>query len=104
IGLLITLITQAVLAVVSNRWKGTIAYMIALPVAALGGIGVTLLYVNTHSVEAIQRIVQTVFATTLIFGGAVAALFYLYTRKTELEQKLHSAELPKSAGPGARLK
>jgi sensor histidine kinase YesM len=106
IGLVSAIVPQ-VFAVWFPSVPRPLTYAIGIPVGMLAGVVVQVLWPQPIP-GGFQRTLVVVLATSVVFGGAIAALFFLQARKTELEGELRAAELRKleaeRAGLEAQLK
>jgi sensor histidine kinase YesM len=93
IGLVSAIVPQVFAAWFPNVPR-PLTYAIGIPVGMLAGVAVQVLWPQPVP-GGLQRTLVVVLATSVVFGGAIAALFFLQARKTELEGELRAAELRK---------
>jgi len=105
VGLFIALfaaIVPQVFAVWFPSVPRPLAYAIGIPVGILVGVVIQVFWPQPVP-GGLRRTLVVLFATTVVLGGAITALFFLQARKTQLEEELRVAERRKLEAERSRL-
>jgi sensor histidine kinase YesM len=106
VGSTIALVSAIVPSVLGAYAPSTVRrpllYFVGIPLGILAGVVVHALWPQPVP-GGLQRTLVILLSTSVVFGGAIAALFFLHARKTQLEDELRVAELRRLQAERSRI-